>query len=90
MHTTHHAAVRIQQRAIPPLVVDLLLEFGSSEPSGDGTSKLYFDKPARRKVKNYAGPLAGYLEQHLDVYAVVGADEKVITVAHRLDRIRRH
>lgn len=90
MHTTHHAAARIQQRGIPPLVVDLLFEFGSNEPSGDGTSKLYFDKQARRKVKNYAGPLAGYLKQHLDVYAVVGADEELITVAHRYERIHRH
>lgn len=90
MHTTRHAAQRIQQRAIPLLVVDLLIEFGSSEPSGDGTSKYFFDKSARRKVKAYAGPLARVLDEHLDVYAVVGADTELITVGHRYERIRRH
>lgn len=90
MNTTRHAALRIQQRGIPKLVVDLLIEFGCSVPSGDGTSKFFFDKPARRKVKAYAGSLAGVLEEHLDVFAVVGADTQVITVGHRYDRIQRH
>lgn len=90
MHATHHATARIQQRGISPLVIDLLLQFGSSEPSGDGTSKFYFDKLARRKVKAYAGQLACFLDEHLDVYAVVGADTRLITVGHRHDRIRRH
>ena len=47
--TTKHAAVRQQQRGIPMLMVDLLLDFGSSEPSGNGTSLLFFDKPAKRR-----------------------------------------
>lgn len=90
MHTSQHAAARLQQRAIPPLLVDLLLEFGASVPSGDGTSKYYFDKSAKRKVKAYAGPIARVLDEHLDVYAVVTEDAKVITVGHRYERIRRH
>lgn len=90
MHTSHHAAARLQQRAIPPLLVDLLLEFGASVPSGDGTSKYYFDKSAKRRVKAYAGPIARVLNEHLDVYAVVTDDAKVITVGHRYERIRRH
>lgn len=90
METTKHAATRIQKRAISKLIVDLLLEFGASEPAGGGASKFYFDKPARRRVKAYAGSLASVLEDHLDVYAVIGADTQVITVGHRLERIRRH
>jgi hypothetical protein len=89
MYQSHHAACRMQQRNIPPLVVDLLMEFGASEQAGDGTTKLFFDKPARRKLKVYAGALADLLEPHLDVYAVVAEDTKVITVGHRYDRIRR-
>jgi hypothetical protein len=41
-------------------------------------------------VKVYAGPLASLLEEHLDLYAVVAADSSVITVGHRLEKIRRH
>lgn len=90
MQMSQHAAIRSQQRAIPPMLVDLLLQFGTSQPAGDGASKLYFDKAARRRVQSYAGPLAGLLNEHLDVYAVVSSESKVITTAHLTERIRRH
>lgn len=90
MHLSKHASKRSQQRAISPLVIDLLLRFGASESAGDGSSTLFFDKKSRREVKAYAGPLARMLDDHLDLYAVVGADSTVITVAHRLERIHRH
>lgn len=89
MHLSQHASKRSQQRAISPLLIDLLLKFGTSYRAGDGTSKLFFDKTSRRQVKAYAGPLARLLDEHLDLYAVVDADSNVITVAHRLERIRR-
>lgn len=90
MNLSNHAAVRSQQRAIPPLMIDLLLQFGASEKAGDGASKRYFDKAARRRLQAYAGSLSSVLQQHLDLYAVVAADDTVITVAHRMDRIRRN
>lgn len=86
---SRHAVVRQQQRGIPPLVLDLLLQFGSEEAAAGGVSKVFFDKKARRRVEAYAGPLAQSLREHLDVYAVVGQHHQVITVGHRLDRIRR-
>lgn len=90
MHMSHHAIVRGQQRAISPMLVDLLLQFGTNEPAGGGATKVFFDKAARRRVKAYAGPLAGLLNEYLDVYAVVGTDNQVITTAHLTERIRRH
>ncbi len=90
MNMSKHASVRSQQRGIPPMLVDLLFEFGASEKAHDGASKLYFDKSASRRLQAYAGPLSSLLEQHLDVYVVVADDATVITVAHRLDRIRRN
>ena len=87
---THHAKVRSQQRGIPGLLIDLLLQFGASERAPGGASKMFFDKAARRRVQAYAGPLASLLEEHLDLYAVVAADSSVITVGHRLEKIRRH
>lgn len=89
MYMTGHAAVRSQQRAIPPMLIDLLMQFGARESAGDGASKMYFDKAARRKIKAYAGPLARMLNEHLDVYAVVSSENKVITTAHRTGRIFR-
>ncbi len=90
MRMSYHAISRSQQRAIPPMVIDLLAQFGKSEPAGDGTSLVFFDKSARRKVKAYAGPLASLLDSHLDVYAVFAANETLVTVGHRYERIRRH
>ena len=72
------------------MLIDLLLQFGRSERAGDGTSKYYFDKGARRRIQAYAGPLAAVLDQHLDLYALVSSDSKVITVAHRTERIKRN
>ncbi len=89
MHKSQHAAVRIQQRNISHMAIDLLMEFGATQPSGDGTTKFYFDKPARKRLAAYAGSMTSLLEQHLDVYAVVAADNKVITVGHRYERIVR-
>ena len=71
------------------MLVDLLRKFGASERAHDGASKFYFDKAARRRLHAYAGPLSSLLEQYLDLYLVIGADDTVITVAHRMDRIRR-
>lgn len=90
MHMSQHATIRSQQRAISQLQVDLLMQFGTSEPAGDGASKVFFDKAARRRVRSYAGPLAGMLNEYLDVYAVVSSEDKVITAAHLTERIRRH
>lgn len=89
MDMTRHASARSQQRGIPPLVIDLLLGFGSREPAGDGTAKVFFDRRARRRLGSYAGAVAHNLDDHLDVYALVDAHERVITVAHRTQRIHR-
>ena len=86
---TKHAEVRRQQRSIPLMVIDWLLDFGRSEPSGNGACKYYFDKVSRRRFRKYAGQLSGVLEQYLDVYVVLSSDSKVITVAPRYERIRR-
>ena len=87
---TKHAKIRGQQRGIPPVMIDLLLQFGVAVSAGDGANKLFFDKSARRKVESYFGPLASLINQHLDFYAIVGANDQVVTVGHRLERIRRH
>lgn len=89
-YLSHHANVRSQQRAISPMLVDLLLQFGTSESAGDGAAKVFFDKEGRRRLAAYAGPVAKLLNDHLDVYAIVGADMQIITVGHRLERMRRH
>ena len=67
MPTSRHAQVRSQQRAIPEMMIDLLLQFGCSERASPGACKMFFDKASRRWVNAYAGPLSNLLEKHLDL-----------------------
>lgn len=87
---TRHATTRRQQRGVPMLVIDLLLGYGASERAGAGVTTYFFDKPARRQVLAYAGPLAAAIKPFLDYYAVVGEDQQVITVAPRLGKVQHH
>ena len=90
MGLTRHSERRMQQRSIPPFVLDLLDRFGSSMRCGRA-ERLFFDKTARRRLKTHLGGARGLraLEGWLDVYAVVGDNGQVVTVAHRQDRFRR-
>ena len=87
---TKHARIRSQQRAIPQLMIDLLLQLGSTEKAVGGATKVFFNKASRRRMQAYAGHIAPLLEEHLDLYAVVGSDSQVITVGYRNERIKRH
>jgi hypothetical protein len=90
MDMTKHAKTRQQQRGIPPIVVDLLLDYGTEvRAPGQQVTKRYFDKPARRRLRIYAGRLAHLLEEYLDYYAVISNDGKVITVAPLVKRVKQ-
>ena len=90
MYMTTHAASRVQQRAIPPAIVSWLHQFGSVEYSG-GARKLFFDKAARKRLAREIGPqVVDRLGDLLNVYIVVDNAERLITAAHRLQRIKRH
>lgn len=86
---TKHAKTRCQQRGIPPMVVDLLRNYGTVEKCPGGATRYSFDKKARQRVSAYAGSLAGLLQSHLDTYLVVGDEDHVITVGHLLKREHR-
>lgn len=88
MKLTKHASIRQQQRSIPPMIIDLLRDYGACENTGDGTTKYYFDKRSKRELKTYAGQLSGLLGEHLNCYVVVCPKGHVVTVAHRTERIR--
>lgn len=89
MSLTHHAKVRMQQRAIPLMLVDLLRDFGVRQSGGGGSSIVFFDKKARRQLRSYAGSMYEALNDNLDVYAVLGGDGQVITTGYRTQRIER-
>lgn len=87
---TQHAQDRVQQRAVPPLVIELLHQFGTSMRCGRA-DRLFFDKAAIRRLKAYLGGDRGLrvVEAWLSVYLVVADNGRIITVAHQSGRFRR-
>jgi hypothetical protein len=83
---TIHARVRMQQRGIPPAALDVLLEFGREAHDHRGCRIVRFDKRSRRRAARALGERFRRVEPHLDAYAVLGPDDAVITVGHRLGR----
>lgn len=88
-HLTTHASVRLQQRGIPAFVVELLEVCGSEHRCG-GSEKIYFDKAARKRLKQHLGGDRGLrlIERWLNVYAVVGDNGRVVTAARKFKRHR--
>ena len=86
---TNHAAARVQQRALPPLVLDWLHAYGHEHHAGRGATVLCFDKPARRRLERAVGrePVRR-MKQWLNTYAIVSGDGQVVTAGHRFKRIR--
>lgn len=78
---THHAAVRKQQRCIPPLVVDWLLAYGRRDPSF-GAVRVSFDRRARKELAREVGErVVSLMSKYLSVALVVDADtDQIITV----------
>jgi hypothetical protein len=91
MSITQHAAKRMQQRAIPPLIIEMLERFGSAMRCG-GAEQLFFDKAARKGLERHLGGPRSlrHVERWLNVYLAIGDNGNLVTVAHRSERFRRH
>jgi len=85
---TRHAEVRLQQRAIPPILIDLLERHGS-EIRSNGADLLFFDKTARKRLKRYLGRSFRHFETYLDAYVVISDQGSVVTAGHRSKRVNR-
>jgi hypothetical protein len=86
-----HARARMQQRGIKPDLLHLLAAYGAKAHDHRGGELRYFNKAARRRLRNAEG--AGVyraIESKLDVYAVIARDGCVVTVGRRDQRILRH
>lgn len=88
MRYSHHAEIRMQQRGIPSLVLDLLHQYGRSEHSA-GAQILYFDKRGLNKAKRQIQQLVASLDKLETIYCVESLEGDVITAGHRTRPIRR-
>ncbi len=90
MSHTRHAEVRLQQRAIPPFIIELLERFGSEMRCG-GADRLFFDKAAIKRLQRHisGGRSLRHLERWRNVYIVIGDNGRLVTAARRTRRFTR-
>ena len=83
MNMTKHAQARLQQRAIPPLIVDWLCKYGCRFQGFNGTTVCFFDKQSRRYLASEVGHVVvRRLADMMDAYLVLSGDS-IVTVGHR-------
>ena len=88
MQMTQPAAIRQQQRGIPPLIMEWLSQYGACRHDHRGAEILYFDKQSRKALARDVGEeIVSRLSALLDTYAVVSDAGTVITVGHRFKRV---
>jgi len=88
MKLTDHAQVRMQQRAIPPLMIELLYLYGR-EQQQNGSTMLFLDKRARDKAKQALQDVKQRFDKLCDAYLVQAeGDGTVITVGRHIKRFK--
>jgi hypothetical protein len=81
---SRHAKERAAQRTIPPMVAEIIIEYGDSRDAGDGALKYTLTKRSMRELRQRAGreitkALDSYRSQNAYVVANRG---RIITLAY--------
>lgn len=87
---TVHAARRLQQRALSPHLLDLLLDHGDRFKAGGGTAIVRVSSRTRQELAMELPRIDRcHAEKLQTAYAVVAANGAVITAGHRFRRVER-
>ena len=88
---SHHAQIRMQQRAITADMLESLLDFGQVKFNGQGTEILTFPKKVVKHLKKELNhKVFMKIERHLNLYAIVSSDGELITTGYRTKRLKGH
>jgi len=83
MNMTKHAQTRLQQRAIPPLIIEWLCKYGSRLQGMNGTTVCFFDRESRRSLASEVGHVVvRRLSDMMDTYLVLSGNS-IVTIGHR-------
>ena len=87
---TAHAQARCQQRGIRREAIEGILDHGATARVS-GAESYFLDKSGRRRLREDLGE-RGFraIERWLNACVVVADDGRIITVARRTRRLRRH
>jgi hypothetical protein len=90
-YISNHASSRIQKRAVPPIVLDWLQDYGSERHDGRGAVIRYFDRAAKARLEQVCGRrFVQANKKYLAVYMIEdSAGRALITVGYRNRRIPR-
>ncbi len=90
MNMTYHAAVRSQQRGVPPLIMQWLDQFGEEQYDGHGAIIKYFSRASRRIMeREFGSNPVKKMSEFLNIYKIESQDGTVITTGHLTKRIKR-
>ena len=88
---SHHAQIRMQQRAITADMIESLLDFGQVKFNGQGTEILTFPKKVVKHLKKELNhKVFMKIERHLNLYAIMSSDGELITTGYRTKRLKGH
>ena len=88
---SHHAQIRMQQRAITADMLESLLDFGQVKFNGQGTEILTFPKKVVKHLKKELNhKVFMKIERHLNLYAIMSSDGEFITTGYRTKRLKGH
>jgi hypothetical protein len=84
---TNHAALRVEQRGIPPMFIDLLIKYGEKKHSGHDGIIRYFSKKSKKKMQYELGnSVINQLSRFMNIYLVHSKDQKVLITAGRRNK----
>ena len=87
---TRHARARMQQRGIPPALVDHVLRYGREVHDHHGAVVVLIDRAAEGRLRRDGVAQGAEVERLRGVYVVVPTDGTVLTVGHRTRRLHSH
>ena len=88
MNMNKHAQTRLQQRTIPPLIIEWLCKYGSRLQGMNGTTVCFFDRDSRRCLASEVGQIViRRLSDMMDAYVVLSGDN-IVSVGHRYKPLR--
>jgi hypothetical protein len=91
MILTKHAEIRLQQRCIPELALELLIRYGNVERQRGGTELVHFKAKDFAKARKHLEGVLREFDKLRDLYLVANPveEEKVIITTGYLDKSPR-
>lgn len=84
---TRHAEERSKQRALPPILVDLLMQFGEIR-NQKGADVIEFSRETEQWLRRQLTQTLAHWDSRRNVYAVLGDGGSVLTIGHKRYRPR--